>query len=101
RPSPRVRRSVFPLLPVPPGPLLPEGARLVAITSDPDEAVRAPMGDAIVADVALTLAALLEPVTEASRPAPEPNQGPGEIPAEDPLNASTVHSALAEAMPED
>ena len=42
-----------------PGPLLPEGAALVAITSDPDEAARAPMGDAIVADVKLTLEALV------------------------------------------
>jgi len=93
--------SVFPYYPHIPGPLLPEGARLVAITSDPDEAVRAPMGDAIVADVALTLAALLEQVPESSRPAPEPNPGPQEIPAEDPLNASTVHTVLAEALPED
>jgi benzoylformate decarboxylase len=96
-----VGSSVFPYYPHIPGPLLPEGARLVAITSDPDEAVRAPMGDAIVADVALTLAALLEAVPESSRPAPEPNPGPQEIPATDPLNASTVHSALAEVMPED
>ncbi|HXR60115.1 MAG TPA: benzoylformate decarboxylase [Solirubrobacterales bacterium] len=93
--------SVFPYYPHIPGPLLPEGAELVAITSDPDEAVRAPMGDAIVADVGLTLAALLEQVPESSRPAPEPNPGPQEIPASDPLNASTVHTALAEAMPED
>jgi benzoylformate decarboxylase len=96
-----VGSSVFPYYPHIPGPLLPEGARLVAITSDHDEAVRAPMGDAIVADVGLTLAALLEAVPESSRPAPEPNPGPGEIPAEDPLNPSTVHSALAEVMPED
>jgi benzoylformate decarboxylase len=93
--------SVFPYYPHIPGPLLPEGASLVAITSDPDEAVRAPMGDAIVADVGLTLEALLAAVPESSRPAPEPNAGPQEIPAEDPLNSSTVHSALAEAMPED
>jgi len=93
--------SVFPYYPHIPGPLLPEGARLVAVTSDHDEAVRAPMGDAIVADVGLTLAALLEAVPESSRPAPEPNPGPQEIPAEDPLNPSTVHSALAEVMPED
>ncbi|MFL5832757.1 MAG: benzoylformate decarboxylase [Solirubrobacterales bacterium] len=93
--------SVFPYYPHIPGPLLPEGAELVAITSDPDEAVRAPMGDAIVADVGLTLAALVEVVPESSRQAPEPNPGPQEIPASDPLNASTVHTALAEAMPED
>jgi benzoylformate decarboxylase len=93
--------SVFPYYPYIPGPLLPEGAKLVAITSDPDEAARAPMGDAIVADVKLTLEALLEAVPESSRPAPEPNPGPQEIPAEDPLNSSTVHSALAEVFPED
>jgi benzoylformate decarboxylase len=96
-----VGSSVFPYYPHIPGPLLPEGAKLVAITSDPDEAVRAPMGDAIVADVKLTLEALLEAVPESSRPAPEPNQGPGEIPATEPLNPSTVCTALGEALPED
>src|SRR4051794_2135714 len=93
--------SVFPYYPHIPGPLLPEGAMLIAITSDPDEAARAPMGYAIVADVSLTLKALLEAVPEASRDAPEPNPGPQEIPAADPLNASTVHSALVEVFPED
>ncbi|HEX6152954.1 MAG TPA: benzoylformate decarboxylase [Solirubrobacterales bacterium] len=96
-----VGSSVFPYYPHIPGPLLPDGAELVAITSDPDEAVRAPMGEAIVADVGLTLAALIEAVPESSRPAPEPNPGPQEIPPSDPLNASTVHTALAEVMPED
>jgi benzoylformate decarboxylase len=96
-----VGSSVFPYYPHIPGPLLPEGAELIAITSDPDEAVRAPMGDAIVADVGLSLAALLEQVPESSRPAPEPNPGPQEIPPSEPLNASTVHTALAEVMPED
>ncbi len=93
--------SVFPYYPHIPGPLLPEGASLVAITSDPDEAARAPMGDALLADVKLTLEALLEAVPESGRPAPEPNEGPQEIPASDPLNPSTVHSALAEVLPED
>jgi benzoylformate decarboxylase len=93
--------SVFPYYPYIPGRLLPEGAGLVAITSDPDEAVRAPMGDAIVADVKLTLAALLEAVPESSRPVPEPNQQPQEIPPTDPLNPSTVHTALGEVLPED
>jgi benzoylformate decarboxylase len=96
-----VGSSVFPYYPYIPGPLLPEGARLVAITSDPDEAVRAPMGEAIVADVRLTLEALLALLPEAVRPVPEPNQPPGEIPPSDPLNPSTVHTALAEVLPED
>ncbi|MGH2853834.1 MAG: thiamine pyrophosphate-dependent enzyme [Solirubrobacteraceae bacterium] len=54
--------SIFPYYPNIPGPLLAEGTSLTAITSDPDEAARAPMGDAIVADVALTLAALADAV---------------------------------------
>ncbi len=96
-----VGSSVFPYYPHIPGPLLPDGARLVAITSDPDEAARAPMGDALVADVKLTLEALLAELPESERPVPEPNQGPQEIPPSDPLNASTVHTALAEVLPED
>jgi benzoylformate decarboxylase len=96
-----VGSSVFPYYPHIPGRLLPENAKLVAITSDPDEAVRAPMGDAIVADVKLTLEALLAAVPEPSRPVPEPNQPPQEIPPTDPLSPSTVHTALAEALPED
>jgi benzoylformate decarboxylase len=51
--------SVFPYYPNLPGDFLPGGAELIAITSDPDEAARAPMGEAIVADVALTLRALV------------------------------------------
>ena len=55
-----VGSSVFPYYPYIPGPLLPEGAQLVEITNDPDEAARAPMGEAIVADVRLTLEALVD-----------------------------------------
>jgi benzoylformate decarboxylase len=93
--------SVFPYYPYIPGPLLPEGTKLVEITADPDEAVRAPMGDAIVADVKLTLAALLEQVPESDRDVPEPLGEPGEVPASDPINPSTAHRALAEVFPDD
>ena len=62
-----VGASVFPYYPNIPGPLLPEGASLVQVTNDPDEAARAPMGDAIVADVKLTLEAL-DAALPASRP---------------------------------
>jgi benzoylformate decarboxylase len=96
-----VGSSVFPYYPYIPGPLLPDGAKLIAITSDPDEAARAPMGDALVADVKLTLGALLADLPESSRPVPEPNQGPQEIPPADPLNASTVHTALGEVFPDE
>jgi benzoylformate decarboxylase len=93
--------SVFPYYPYIPGPLLPEGASLVAITSDPDEAARAPMGDAIVADVGLTLAALAEAAPKSSRSAPEPLPPPEAVEETDPLNPSTVHGVLAEVFPED
>jgi benzoylformate decarboxylase len=96
-----VGSSVFPYYPYVPGRLLPEGAALVAITSDPDEAARAPAGDAIVADVRLTLEALLEVVGEPERSAPEPMPAPGPVENSDPLSASAVHSTLAEVLPDD
>ena len=78
--------SVFPYYPYIPGPPLPEGAELVAITNDPDEAARAPVGDAIVADVKLTLEALLEAVGESDRPPPEPLGDPPPVEDSDPLD---------------
>jgi benzoylformate decarboxylase len=93
--------SVFPYYPNIPGPFLPEGASLVAITSDPDEASRAPMGDAIVADVALTLQALADRVGESGRDAPEERPPPEEPPQSDPIDASAAAAVLAEVFPED
>ena len=55
-----VGSSVFPYYPYIPGPLLRRGHALVAITSDPGEAARAPMGEAIVGDVGLALERLVE-----------------------------------------
>jgi benzoylformate decarboxylase len=92
--------SIFPYYPYIPGPLLPEGTELVAVTSDPDEAARAPMGDAIVADVKLTAEALLAAVPQSDRPAPEPLGEPQAPPESDPLSPSTVHAALGEALPD-
>jgi benzoylformate decarboxylase len=96
-----VGSSVFPYYPYIPGPLLPEGASLVAITSDPDEAARAPMGDVILADVGLALRALLAEVGEANRaePQPLPEPSPGE--ETDPLTPTMVHHTLAQAFPQD
>jgi benzoylformate decarboxylase len=67
--------SVFPYYPNIPGPLLPEGARLVVITNDPDEAARAPMGDALVADVRLTLEALVAALPDSTDRTPPANSG--------------------------
>jgi benzoylformate decarboxylase len=83
-----VGSSVFAYYPYLPGPLLPDGTSLVAVTSDPVDAARAPMGEAIVGDVGLALRALAGLVPEAvgrqgpdARPAPgapgEPTDGDG------------------------
>lgn len=95
-----VGSSVFAYYPNIPGPFLAEGTALVAITSDPDEAARAPMGDAIVADVKLTLAALLEQLDGTGRDTPPAWPGPTRVEDSDPLNSSTVHSILREELPE-
>jgi benzoylformate decarboxylase len=93
--------SVFPYYPYIPGPALPDGAALVAITFDPAEAARAPAGDAIVADVALTLEALLAEVSESSRPAPEPVAAPPPVSDASPPAAGDVAGVLAGMLPAD
>jgi benzoylformate decarboxylase len=59
------------------------------------------MGDSIVADVKLTLAALLAEVGESDRPAPEPMDQPPPVEDSDPLSATAVHATLAEVFPDD
>ena len=108
-----VGSSVFAYYPYLPGPLLPEGTALVALTSDPGDAARAPMGDAIVGDVALGLQRLLELVAPADprrRPLPDPRPDPAP-PAPAPpdpvapgparLSGSQALAALAAVWPRD
>jgi benzoylformate decarboxylase len=104
-----VGSSVFPYYPYLPGPALAGGTELVAITSDPDEAARAPMGDAIVGDVRLTLDALLAELTPAQRDAPgraappvrEPPPAAGTGAGDGPLDPGDVHGTLADVLPAD
>lgn len=93
--------SAFPYYPNIPGNLLPEGARLVLITSDPDEAARAPMGDAIVADVALTLEAVNAALESEQRPGVEgwPKAPPAEV--SNPMLPGAVIDTLASVWPQD
>jgi benzoylformate decarboxylase len=93
--------SVFPYYPYIPGALLPEGTSLVQITSDPGEAARAPMGRAIVGDVALALERLLELLGPSERTAPQPRPLPGQPAEADPLSGSAAMAALADVWPED
>jgi benzoylformate decarboxylase len=101
-----VGSSVFPYYPYIPGPLLGPDSELVAITSDPGEAARAPMGEAIVGDVALALQRLVALVPDATdpRPVPAARPEPGDPPAADPadrLSGSEAMAALADAWPDD
>jgi len=91
---------VFLYYPYMPGPLLADGTRLVAITSDPDEAARAPMGDALVGDVALALQELVELVGESDRHAPYPQPDPPEPRDQDPMSGSTAMAVLADVWPD-
>ena len=59
------------------------------------------MGESIVADVALTLEALLGELEEANRAEPDPLPDPETGEETDPLSPTMVHSTLAEVFPED
>jgi benzoylformate decarboxylase len=95
--------SVFPYYPNIPGDFLAEGTELVAITCDPDEAARAPMGEAIVADVGLTLRALADELGEpaSGREHPPPRAEIEPFPPGELLSGGEVHAVLAELFPED
>ncbi|MFL5975595.1 MAG: benzoylformate decarboxylase [Solirubrobacterales bacterium] len=93
--------SVFSYYPNIPGPLLPEGAELVQLTNDADEAARAPMGDAIVADVRLTLEALVAALPAIDREPPPRRPAPPDVPETDPMSSSEAMAALADVWPPD
>jgi benzoylformate decarboxylase len=96
-----VGSSVFPYYPYIPGPLLGENSELVALTSDPSEAARAPMGEAILGDVALALASLVELVPETQRPLPDPRPPLAEPQTAEPISGTEAMAALADAWPQD
>ncbi|WP_433531621.1 benzoylformate decarboxylase [Micromonospora sp. CA-263727] len=96
-----VGAPVFRYYPHVPGETLPEGARLLHVTDDPDEAARAPVGDSLLGDAGLALAALVDLMPAADRPPPPAR--PRTSPAEDsvPLSADALFAALARHWPED
>ncbi|MGW7439127.1 benzoylformate decarboxylase [Streptomyces sp. NPDC054849] len=68
---------VFRYYPYIPGSHLPDGAELILLTRDAEEAARAPVGDAVVADLALTARALADRFAD-----PLPAGGPAARPEE-------------------
>ena len=93
--------SIFPYYPYVPGAALADTTALVAITSDPAEAARAPVGDAIVADVGVTLRALLAEVGEVHRSAPAAVAGPSPADESTPLSPARVFDTLKRVLPHD
>jgi len=84
-----------------PGAYLPEGAQLVAVTSDPAEAARAPFGEAIVADPQLVLCQLAAAVAPSERPLPQPRLRPEPATRTVPLSPETVFDVLNEVKPDE
>ncbi|MFE0042112.1 benzoylformate decarboxylase [Streptomyces albireticuli] len=105
-----VGAPVFRYYPYVPGPVLPEGAELVLLTSDPGEAARAPVGDALVAGLRPTLERLTELLDKKEEPgdggpadasgAARPAAPAGE-PDTEPMSARTALAAVAGAAPPD
>ena len=96
-----VGSSVFPYYPYLPGEYLPEGAELVQITSDPEEAARAPMGHAVVGDVKKGLLHLFGRVGESDRDAGESLPDPIAGEEQSPITGTAAMHALRHAFPED
>ncbi|MEU5423543.1 benzoylformate decarboxylase [Streptomyces sp. NPDC020799] len=94
-----VGAPVFRYYPYVAGPVLPEGAELVLLTSDPGEAARAPAGDALVAGLRPTLERLTELVRKADGPAPVTRQEPPAQAPSEPMSAVTALAAVASAAP--
>src|SRR5277367_5002559 len=84
------------------GPYLPQGTSLIHITNDPDEAARAPVGDAIIADVRSAAQALLAAAKPTQRSAPPPRAPiPAVEHAETPLKPESLWAAVGHAAPAD
>jgi benzoylformate decarboxylase len=81
--------AVFRYYPYVPGRFLAEGTTLLHVTADPDQAARAPMGDALVADPTAVVRALRERVAPSSRAVP------GEAPAVEKAAPSATPGTLS------
>jgi len=84
-----------------PGRYLPEGAKLIHLTCDMQEAARAPMGDALIGDIYATLEALMPRLQQSDRarpealPRPEPQVDPEGL-----LTPETVLDVMNALAPE-
>ncbi|MBW5486864.1 benzoylformate decarboxylase [Streptomyces bambusae] len=93
--------QVFRYYPYVPGPYLPEGAELVLLTRDADEAAKAPVGDAVVADLPLAVRALADQVGRGEAvAAAAPRESRFAEPADGVLSPLAALRAVAQGAPE-
>jgi benzoylformate decarboxylase len=97
-----VGAPVFRYYPYVPGPILPDGASLIQITTDPTDAGSALVGDSLLSDVKLALDGLLPLVDEPTRSAPAPRPQAKELPtaADTPFTANELYAVLSEVRPD-
>ena len=98
-----VGAPVFRYYPYVAGDYLPKGTRLLHITDDADEAARAVVGESLLGDPALSLAALVAavlPDAAAGRKAPAPQKAPEPPESSTPPSAAFLFHALAQTRPE-
>lgn len=96
-----VGAPVFRYYPFVAGPYLPQGAKLLQITDDPNMSSKAPVGDSLLSDSRLFFEAILPLVTERKPATTAPLRGapqPGD-PDTLPLSANAVMSLLRQACP--
>lgn len=84
-----------------PGPALAPSTRLVAITSDEDEAARAPIGEIHLADTALTLDALCRQLAAPAVESYPPVAAPEKPQPSYPLSTARVTAVLSALLPDD
>jgi benzoylformate decarboxylase len=98
-----VGAAIFRYYPHIPGPIVPEGSRLIQLTDDPEEAARAAAGDAIVGDVRDGLEHLTDLLSGTVKARPDPPRRPPAVdaPATDPISSAFAMRALAAALPVD
>jgi benzoylformate decarboxylase len=96
---------VFRYYPYLPGSYLPDGTKLLLVTSDPDTAGYAAVGDSVLGDTALSIELLTTLVAAAppDRAAPAPLAWPRQLPAtpSSPLTPDEAHAALSDVRPAD
>ena len=92
---------VFRYYPYVPGSYLPNGAALIQVTDDPDEAAKAIVGDSLVSDAGLFLTAILPLIQARNNPSKAPlRAAPKTAGHEQPLTPLAVFATLKAHSPE-